>query len=99
MERHFMNAVWFKQGVTGDLRTAAQKGFGRVAQLYISKGKDLFVTSIREGNHGHGSLHYIGLAFDFRREGVNLKEIKTALGPNWDVIDEGSHVHAEYDPK
>lgn len=94
-----MNAVWIKQGVTGDLRAVAQKGFGRVAQLYISKGKDLFVTSIREGGHGWGSLHYIGLAFDFRREGVRIKEIKDALGPNWDVVDERSHVHCEYDPK
>ena len=94
-----MCAVWFKQGVMGDLRPIAQKGFGRVAQLYISKGKNLFVTSIRDGNHGYGSFHYLGLAFDLKKEGVKAKEIRDAVGPGWDLVIHGSHYHLEYDPK
>ena len=92
--------VWIKQGVIGDLQTVAQKGFGRVAKLYKDYGGDLFVTSIRESNHSPGSLHYIGLAFDIRPLiSVKLISIKKVLGHGWDVVDEGNHIHCEYDPK
>ena len=92
--------VWIKQGVIGDLQTVAQKGFGRVAKLYKSHGEDLYRTSTREGNHSFGTLHYIGLAFDIRPNvKVKLNSIKRALGKSWDVVDEGNHIHCEYDPK
>jgi len=92
--------VWIKQGVLGDLQTVAQKGFGRVANLYKAHGEDLFVTSIRESNHSFGSLHFIGLAFDIRSHAeVKLSGIKRVLGKSWDVVDEGNHIHCEYDPK
>lgn len=91
--------VWIKRGVLGDLIPAAQKGFGRVADLYEDLGKDFFCTSIRDGNHGAGSLHYIGQAFDFRRDGVLISEIRDVLSRNFDVVDELDHYHVEYDPK
>lgn len=83
----------------GDLRPEAQKGFGKVAKLYNAMGKNFFCTSIREGNHGKGSLHYIGFAWDFKKQGISINKIKDILGQKFDVIDEGTHVHAEYDPK
>ncbi len=99
-------SVWFKQGVTGELKPVAQKGLGRLGKLYEMHHQDLFVTSIRDGLHHPGSFHYIGLALDFRgNEKVTELEIKTTLGSDWDVVpymdSRGNigHVHAEYDPK
>lgn len=92
--------VWYKTGVAGDLNTPAQKGLGKVASLYASKGKDLFVTSIRDGNHMDGSFHYIGMAFDFRKAASVTKVMaQEALGSDFDVIEHDSHFHVEYDPK
>jgi hypothetical protein len=59
------------------------------------------------GKHMKGSLHYKGLAGDFRtRHIVNENEIddivemlKEALGNDYDVIKEKTHIHIEYDPK
>lgn len=94
-----MNTVWIQQGVIGDLKPSMQKVHGRIAQLYISNGEDMFVTSRRDGNHGFGSFHYIGLAEDFRKGKRKAKEIREAAGPNCDVVVYGSHYHVEYDPK
>ena len=94
-----MATVFYKQGVIGDLQPIARKGLGRVARLYEQKGLELHVTSIRDANHSAGSLHYDGLAFDFRGMGVELLDIKTVLGEGWQVIhsNDGAY-HAEYDP-
>jgi len=90
--------VWYKQGVLGDLQPVARKGFGRIAKLYKLNGFDLFVTSLRDGNHSEGSLHYDGLAFDIR-PGLAVDRIKQVLGNGWDVVPEGNHIHCEHDPK
>ena len=93
-------AVWIKQGVLGDLQPVARKGLGRVAKLFETKGRDLFITSIRDGNHMAGSLHYDGLAWDERDDvRFQLIEIREALGPGFDVVPEKDHIHCEYDPK
>ena len=69
--------VWIKQGVCGDLSQQAQKGLGKVALLYHRNNiQDLYVTSIREGNHSFGSLHYRGDAFDIRKGNMNIEAIK-----------------------
>ena len=92
--------VWYKQGVMGCLQNPTRKGLGRVADLYESRGQDLFVTSLKEGNHSPGSLHYDGFAFDIRKhEDIPLSAIKEVLGPEWDVIEEPTHIHCEFDPK
>jgi hypothetical protein len=93
--------VWNKQGVLGNLQPIAQKGFGRVAAQYTREGQDIYVTSIREGNHKAGSLHYLGLAFDIKRGKVSKFMIQTALGAGWDVLEypELNIFHCEYDPK
>jgi len=91
--------VWIKQGVLGDLQSVAQKGLGRVAKVYEAHSEDLFITSLREGNHSPGSFHYIGLAFDIRPGKSSLSMIRAALGHDWDVVDEVNHIHCEYDPK
>jgi len=83
----------------GTLQPVARKGLGRVARFYEEHGEDLFITSIEEGTHSAGSLHYAGMAFDFRKgDCFSLQAIRLVLGSNWDVIDEGNHAHAEFDP-
>ena len=68
--------------------------------------KEMVVTAGFDGKHMPGSKHYEGNAFDMRsriytdhelRELVdNLRE---NLGSDYDVVDEVSHIHVEYDPK
>ena len=68
--------------------------------------QELVVTSGIDSTHSAGSLHYYGLALDFRtryfdditRRKVG-NELKEALGDNYDVIIHKSHIHVEYDPK
>ena len=45
-----------------------------------------------------GSLHYNGNAFDFRIGGVSVREIRRAVGKDFDVIKHTTHFHVEYDP-
>jgi hypothetical protein len=92
-------STWIKEGVFGELNRAAALGLRNVRKLYDLKNKDLFITSIREGTHSAGSLHSIGDAWDQRANGVTVDEIKKALGPSFDVVDESDHIHCEYDPK
>ena len=94
-------AVWFKQGVIGfeKLTDPTRRGFNAVGNLFAGKGKDLFVTAIAEGNHCPGSLHYFYRAFDFRKNGIILNEIKSELGNDFDIIEHSTHFHVEYDPK
>ncbi len=96
--------VWYKQGVVGDLKTVALKALRKVHDICVKHGNpDLFITSVRDGNHSAGSLHYNGNAFDFRppakATGVVISEIRVTLGRSFDVVDEGNHIHVEYDPK
>lgn len=92
--------VWIKQGVMGDLAPIAVKGLNKINLLFEKAGEDLYITSIREGNHIAGSFHYIGLAFDFLYgDDVNTDDIIKVLGREWDVVFEDNYIHVEYDPE
>jgi len=91
--------VWYKEGVYGELRYEAAKGLRLVKILYASKGKDVFVTSIRESTHGIRTLHHLGDAFDIRKNGVSIRDIRRVLGKDFDVVNEWSHFHIEFQPK
>jgi hypothetical protein len=92
--------IWYKQGVQGDLSNVCRKCLGRIHdQVYNYAGGDMYVTSIRDGNHMAGSLHYNGNAFDFRKLGRTKQEIKHACGKGFDVVQHSTHFHVEYDPK
>ena len=68
-------------------------------------GDEAVITSTYEGTHSSGSLHYQNKAVDFRRSSsATLSQgavimLKTALGPDYDVVLEDTHIHVEYDPK
>ena len=67
---------------------------------------DIVITSGTDGTHMVGSKHYTGEALDFRTQGVesntlNLwrERVATRLGPDYQVITEGDHIHIEFDPQ
>lgn len=73
---------------------------------------EMTVTSGTEGVHSPGSLHLVGLAFDSRThyddgtpwpEGMLEKlitELRAALGGmEFDVVNEDTHLHNEFQPK
>lgn len=73
---------------------------------YTQAGYELILTSVTDGTHSRGSRHYVGCAFDCRRRHVpddvihvihgNIAE---ALGNQFDVVLESTHIHIEYDPE
>ncbi len=97
-----MTTVWLKYDVYGDLQNPMQKAHGRLVELYAMYAKDFYVTSRRDGKHMAGSLHFIGLAEDFKRQGIKKHLIKDAAGPGFDVVEypEPHDIfHVEFDPK
>ncbi len=72
------------------------KQFGRKEGVTITGGL--------EGTHSAGSLHYYGYALDLRtrywlkkkKKLAVAKELREALGPDYDVVIHSTHIHAEY---
>ena len=67
---------------------------------------DCVITSGTDGRHGENSLHYKGLALDFRTRDLTLGQQKIwlalceeKLGEDWDIVLEKDHMHVEYDEK
>jgi len=64
------------------------------------------ITETWGGRHSAGSFHPFGRALDFRLPVKNkvilkslVKELRTKLGEDYDVVLESTHIHIEYDPK
>lgn len=81
-------------------------------RLFHELGLDCWITSARDGKHGRGSLHYVGLALDFRTKTIEepvakktlLAQLRVALGRQYDVLLEAAgrrneHGHVEFQPK
>jgi len=76
------------------------------ASILIDLGYDTVVTSVCDGKHGRASLHYIGCAVDIRTRHIPEDQrqkvrdmIAEALGAEFDVILESTHIHIEFQPK
>jgi hypothetical protein len=76
--------------------------------VYEDAGQRLTVTSVCDGTHKPGSLHYKGKAADLRLRDVprarweTLREmVAAAVGVEFDVVLElePPHLHLELDPK
>ncbi len=75
--------------------------------LWKENRQELVVTSVMEGSHSRGSLHYAGQAVDLRIKGIDSatprerlgKELQARLGQDFDVVLESDHIHVEYQPK
>jgi hypothetical protein len=75
-------------------------------QVYAEYGAECIITSVKEGKHGWGSLHYVGLAIDLRirhlEEGhaeLIAADLRDKLGPQFDCVLEKTHLHLELQPK
>jgi len=66
-------------------------------------GEEAIITSTYDGVHSESSLHYSNDAYDIRLPRKNRAKIftliKQALGDDFDVVREHTHIHIEYDPK
>ena len=85
------------------LNKPIRQALGPLESIYLSGGKELIVTSTYEGTHMASSLHYQNDAIDVRWIAGNVlnlvDKIKSRLGKDFDVVEEGDHLHIEYDPK
>lgn len=68
--------------------------------------KDFVITSLTDGKHMKGSLHYKGLALDMRSRDFYMKEagdffywFVSNYDKEYDLVVEKDHFHIEYDPK
>ena len=66
--------------------------------------RSLVVTSLRDGSHMPGSKHYEGKAADLRLPVATdhhalRSALAAALGTEFDVVLEETHIHVELDPK
>lgn len=68
-------------------------------------GRDAVVTFSTNGEHKANSLHPSGNAIDLRTRDMTqqqirdaLSQLRTSLGADYDVLNEGDHIHIEYDP-
>lgn len=75
-------------------------------RAYAKFGFDCEVTCGPNGTHMRGSKHYVGNAFDLRTKHIPeqilpsiVKELTEALGEDYDVLLEATHLHVEFDPK
>jgi len=78
-----------------------------VAQsVFEREGQPCTLTSVCDGVHSSGSLHYVGLAFDIRtwadNKGTQLADdikqrlasaLRKELGKNFDIVVESTHIH------
>lgn len=99
--------IALKVGVDSrDLQPELVRALEKVRALTNGGGfGPLVVTSLRDGVHLPNSLHYKGLAADLRTRHLTPERraqwaaaIRVALGDDFDVLDEGDHIHLEFDP-
>ena len=84
-------SLWFARAV---LDSVTQKVAGRQA----------IVTAVEDGRHSVTSRRYAGRAIDLRTRDLEAgviqdyaSELRSALGPGWDVGVESTHIHVEWD--
>lgn len=76
-----------------------------VASCFHKLGRECVITSVCEGQHSRNSLHYKGMAVDFRTRHLSVQEkeqivdlVRQALTVEFDVVLESTHLHVEWDP-
>ena len=74
--------------------------------FFRGEGLDTVITSVMDGKHSWGSLHYVGAAVDLRTSHLTNRslsrvkgEVKDMLGQDYDVVLEATHLHIEFQPK
>lgn len=102
-----------KMSLKHDVRTTGIRpeivlALSAAAMVWARHGFELVVTSLVDGKHRLGSLHYAGAAADLRTRDMPLavaaaatEELGECLGPDFDVVLEANppHCHVEWQPK
>jgi hypothetical protein len=78
-----------------------------VDDIYLEIARhEVTLTSAKDGKHSDESLHYRGLACDFRNRDVTQDEfilihaqVKIKLPAPYQIVIEKTHMHIEYDLK
>jgi hypothetical protein len=90
----------------GGMRPEYLGGIPTIVRCFAHYGSPCVLTSGTDGEHMDGSLHYEGLAGDYRIWYVAAEELEAlvadlrwTLGYGWDVVLEGTHIHIERDLK
>ena len=88
------------------LRPEITIGLAVAESLFREHDVDLIVTSVIEGTHSRGSLHFVGQAADLRSAHLDRdlrqrirRELDERLGDDFDVVLEQDHFHIEFQPK
>lgn len=75
-----------------------------IEAAYESIGQIPVITCGTDGEHSAGSYHYYGYAVDVRTRNLMndeviqvMRELDEALPDPYDISDEGTHIHIEYD--
>jgi hypothetical protein len=89
--------------MAGTVPTAVDPIIEAASQVYEDTPQRLVITSAADGRHMDGSLHYEGKALDPRiwhlpNPSGAAGELQRRLGADYDVVYEGTHIHAEHDP-
>ena len=106
------NIMRFKKGALAAqyLREPITSKYPDIQSQCDKYGVEFVITSGVEGRHKSGSKHYDGLAIDMRSREFNggsmgaecavfCEELRRDLGLDYDVVQEGNHIHIEYDTK
>lgn len=75
-----------------------------VSPIMFEYGQECVVTSGTDGKHSKNSKHYLGYAIDLRSwvlrdtstEAHCAKDMQDALGAEFLVLVEGSHIHVQF---
>ena len=77
-----------------------------VQEVFREHRCEMVVTSVTDGTHSPGSLHYIGHAFDLRlyqipqaKLNAIIAQCRERLPGSFDVVIESDHIHIEHQPK
>lgn len=80
-------------------------GLAMLEREFDALGHELVVTSLLDGTHKRGSLHYEGLAADIRRRDLSAQECelilrdgRRRLGECFELLLESDHFHLELSP-
>jgi hypothetical protein len=80
--------------------------FNIVDEVYKKYGSECIITECTGGDHGRGSLHFVGFGGDVRTRMFSAPELdcieldlRNALGSEFDVVLESNHFHIEFQPK
>lgn len=76
----------------------------KLMELLERENVSLVITSARGGVHKRYSHHYKGLAVDVRTWDIQkpndmCRLMRSVLGSDYQVINEPTHIHVEYDPE